>query len=72
MSLQVSCKGGRMDISVEFPTRNPPRQTRVHIRRPETVRKVFLNGRPVSRTELAASVVVVPAAGHQHPTGQRR
>jgi hypothetical protein len=62
MSLDVVCTGQRMDIRVELPTRNPPRETRLHIRRPASVRQVLVNGRPASKAELAASLVVVPGS----------
>jgi len=62
MNLSVSCKKDRMDITVEPPTRNPPHETRVHIRHSENVRKVFFNGRPASRAELAAGLIVVSGA----------
>ena len=59
MSLHVSCKGGRMDISVEFPSRNPPRETPGAYSPPSHRPQGVLNGRPVSRAELAAGLIVV-------------
>jgi hypothetical protein len=61
MNLDVDCTANRMNINVQLPTRNPPREARLHIRRPGNVRKVFVNGRPASRTELTTGVVVLRA-----------
>ena len=60
MNLHVVCKDKRMDITVELPRRNPPRETRIHVRRPENIRSVSLNGRLASTKELKTSVIVIP------------
>jgi hypothetical protein len=59
LNLHVVCQNQRMDITVDLPTRNPPRKTRIHLRRPEIIKKVVVNGRAASAGELKAGVLVV-------------
>jgi hypothetical protein len=60
MNLSVSCKKDRMDITVEPPTRNPPRTVRVHLRHPANIHRVFLNGAPASTRELKTGFTLIP------------
>ena len=60
MSLSVSCTKDRMDITIELPTRNPPRAVRLHIRRPSNIHRVILNGAPASARELKTGFILIP------------
>ena len=60
VNLEVACKKGRMDIALDPPTRNAPRAIRVHIRRPDGIHSVFLNGRPATKAALKAGVILIP------------
>jgi hypothetical protein len=62
ISLEIASRGNRLEISLELPTRNPPREARLHIRRPGRITKVIVNGRPASKSQLAADVVVLPGS----------
>jgi len=56
MNLRVVSYGVRMDIKLEPPARNPPRQIRLHLRRPEYIQQVLVNGRVATAAELEAGV----------------
>lgn len=59
MNLHVACRGMRMDITLELPTRNAPREARLHLRRPGNVQQVYVNGRAATAAELEAGVMML-------------
>lgn len=48
MDLHVETSADQMNIQLTPPKRNPPERVRLHLRRPENIRTVTLNGRPVN------------------------
>lgn len=61
MDLAVSCTGDQMDITLQAPTRNPPRALRLHVRRPDSVKTIVLNGTPVAEASMTSGAVIMEA-----------
>jgi hypothetical protein len=59
IDLAVTCKGGRMEIDLKAPTRNPPEMVRVHLRKAEGITGATVNGTPVPDEDFRKGVLVV-------------
>ena len=60
MSMEVESTPNALHVSIEPPTRNPPREIRVHNRRPGDVKSITMNNQPATSYDVAKATLRLP------------